>query len=275
MGATRCSSRSSRSESGPGDVLRLFHAPRDRDIRSAVPLRKRSRGRPNRKRGARDDELARIAKPPRIRTRILDAPGGAESGGRGAIAMRPDVRNRHAPSTATSIDQARGGGGSPAAHTVRSHRLAWGIKPSHAEAGVRLRPPGGFPRDAIPFDPLGERVMGKTCTFRTWSSGHACVIYAFQARRVFKRRIFETESILTRRPCIEWRPGAPPRSPRTNQVTGSHGMTRSRAVRNSRREGPEMSSFTTRSDRSLRPRLRRGGAGVCLHAEGRNVGQGC
>jgi hypothetical protein len=165
---------------GPGDVLRLFHEPRDRDYRQLAVRYRKMLQRLDRKSGATqarvNDELARLSKDhQRIRDiDFFDAPGGAEVRRvEEAIAMR--TRRPESPRTQAppAIDltklRARRWVTRPRPHVDRI-ASAWLIKRFiDPEAVFVFAPPAEFPKDAIPFDAPGVELshQGEDCTFET------------------------------------------------------------------------------------------------------------
>jgi len=165
---------------GPGDVLRLFHEPRDRDYRQlAVRYRKMLQRLDKKSEATRarvDDELARISKDhQRIRDiDFFDAPGGAEVRRvEEAIAMRTrrpeSLRHQVQPTLDLTKLRGRRCGTRPRPHVDRI-ASAWLIKRFiDAEAAFVFAPPAEFPKDAIPFDAPGVELshQGEDCTFET------------------------------------------------------------------------------------------------------------
>ena len=164
----------------PGDVLRLFHEPRDRDYRQlAVRFRKALQRLDKKSEKARarvGDEIARLSKDhQRIRdVDFFDAPAGAEVRRvEEAIAMR--TRRPESPQTPErpSLDLTKLRGRRwvtrPRPHIDRL-ASAWLIKRFiDVEAVFVFAPPAEFPSDAIPFDAPGVELShrGEDCTFET------------------------------------------------------------------------------------------------------------
>ncbi len=165
---------------GPGDVLRLFHEPRDRDYRQLAVRYRKMLQRLDRKSGATqarvNDELARLSKDhQRIRDiDFFDAPGGAEVRRvEEAIAMRTRRPESPRPQAPPALDltklRARRWVTRPRPHVDRV-ASAWLIKRFiDAEAVFVFAPPTEFPKDAIPFDAPGVELshQGEDCTFET------------------------------------------------------------------------------------------------------------
>ncbi len=165
---------------GPGDVLRLFHEPRDRDYRQLAVRYRKMLQRLDRKSGATqarvNDELARLSKDhQRIRDiDFFDAPGGAEVRRvEEAIAMRTRRPESPRPQAPPALDltklRARRWVTRPRPHVDRV-ASAWLIKRFiDAEAVFVFAPPAEFPKDAIPFDAPGVELshQGEDCTFET------------------------------------------------------------------------------------------------------------
>jgi hypothetical protein len=165
---------------GPGDVLRLFHEPRDRDYRQLAVRYRKMLQRLDRKSGATaarvNDELARLAKDhQRIRDiDFFDAPGGAEVRRvEEAIAMRTRRPESPRPPAPPALDLTKLRGRRwvtrPRPHVDRI-ASAWLIKRFiDAEAVFVFAPPAEFPKDAIPFDAPGVELshQGEDCTFET------------------------------------------------------------------------------------------------------------
>jgi hypothetical protein len=164
----------------PGEVLRLFHEPRDRDYRQLAAryrkvlqkLDKKPKTAPLRA----EEELARISKDhQRIRDiDFFDAPGGAEVRRvEEAIAMRTRRPESARPQEPTTLDLTKLRGRRwvtrPRPHVDRI-ASAWLIKRFiDAEAVFVFAPPTEFPKDAIPFDAPGVELshQGEDCTFET------------------------------------------------------------------------------------------------------------
>jgi hypothetical protein len=165
---------------GHGDVLRMFHEPRDQDYRHlAVRYRKllQSLDRKSAAKSVRvQDELVRLAKEhQRIRDiDFFDAPGGAEVRRlEEAIAMRtrrPESSRRdERPSLDLTKLQGRRWVTRPRPHIDRI-ASAWLIKRFiDPQAEFVFAPPAEFPKDAIPFDAPGVELShhGEDCTFET------------------------------------------------------------------------------------------------------------
>jgi hypothetical protein len=163
-----------------GDVLQMFHEPRDQDYRHlAVRYRKvlQSLERKSTAKSARvQDELVRLAKDhQRIRDiDFFDAPGGAEVRRlEETIAMRtrrPESPRREERST-LDLSKLRGRRWvtRPRPHIDRI-ASAWLIKRFiDPAAEFVFAPPAEFPKDAIPFDAPGVELshQGEDCTFET------------------------------------------------------------------------------------------------------------
>jgi hypothetical protein len=164
----------------PGDVLRLFHEPRDQDYKHLAARYRRLLQSLDRKseagRARVQSELARLAKDhQRIRDiDFFDAPGGAEARRiEEAIAMRtrrPESSRREEPPT-LDLTTLRGRRWvtRPRPHVDRV-ASAWLIKRFiDAEAEFVFAPPAEFPKDAIAFDAPGVELShhGEDCTFET------------------------------------------------------------------------------------------------------------
>ncbi|MGH7339608.1 MAG: chromate resistance protein ChrB domain-containing protein [Candidatus Rokuibacteriota bacterium] len=163
-----------------GEVLRLFHEPRDEDYkRLAIRYRKVLQGldRKSASKNARlQEELARLAKDhQRIRDiDFFDAPGGAEVRRlEEAIAMRarrPEiVRREERPTLDLSKLRGRRWVTRPRPHIDRI-ASAWLIKRFiDTEAEFVFAEPAAFPSDAVPFDAPGVELshQGEDCTFET------------------------------------------------------------------------------------------------------------
>jgi hypothetical protein len=163
----------------PGEVLRLFQEPRDRDYRQlALRYRKvlQSLDRSAKASPASvHDELARLSKDhQRIRdVDFFDAPGGAEVRRlEEAIAMRtrrPESARPELPTLDLSKLRGRRWVTRPRPHIDRI-ASAWLIKRFiDPEAVFVFAPPAEFPEDAIPFDAPGVELshQGEDCTFET------------------------------------------------------------------------------------------------------------
>jgi hypothetical protein len=164
----------------PGDVLRLFHEPRDRDFRQlAVRYRKVLQNLDRKSEAARarmTDEVARLSKEHRRIREIdfFDAPGGAEVRRlEEVIAMRtrrPEPpRSPEPPGLDLTTLRGRRWVTRPRPHVDRV-ASAWLIRRFiDAEAVFVFAPPAEFPKDAIPFDAPGVELshQGEDCTFET------------------------------------------------------------------------------------------------------------
>lgn len=162
----------------PGDVLRLFQEPRDREYRQLAVRYRRVLQRLDRKLVSPrvQDELARLAKDhQRIRDiDFFDAPGGAEVRRlEEAIAMRTRRPEAPRPEPRPSLDLTKLRGRCwvtrPRPHVDRI-ASAWLIKRFiDPEAVFVFAPPAEFPKDAIPFDAPGVELShhGEDCTFET------------------------------------------------------------------------------------------------------------
>jgi hypothetical protein len=164
----------------PGDVLRLFHEPRDREYRQlAVRYRKLLQGLERKTAAASarvQEELTRLAKDHR-RIHDIDffnAPGAAEVERlEEAIAMRtrrPEVARREdRPTLDLSTLRDRRWVTRPRPHIDRI-ASAWLIKRFiDPKAVFVFAEPANFPADAIPFDAPGVELShhGEDCTFET------------------------------------------------------------------------------------------------------------
>jgi hypothetical protein len=164
----------------PGDVLRLFHEPRDRDYRQlAVRYRKalqRLDKKSEKTRARVGVEVARLSRDhQRIRDiDFFDAPGGAEVRRvEEAIAMRTrrpeSPRSSERPSLDLTTLRGRRWVTRPRPHIDRI-ASAWLIKRFiDTEAVFVFAAPAEFPSDAIPFDAPGVELshQGEDCTFET------------------------------------------------------------------------------------------------------------
>ena len=162
----------------PGDVLRLFHEPRDRDYRQlAARYRRVLQKLQGKSVNPRiHDELARLAKDhQRIRELdFFDAAGGAEVRRlEEVIAMRTRRSEQPRPEPRSSLDLSKLRGRCwvtrPRPHIDRV-ASAWLIKRFiDPEATFVFAPPAEFPKDAIPFDAPGVELshQGEDCTFET------------------------------------------------------------------------------------------------------------
>ncbi|MGH7309237.1 MAG: chromate resistance protein ChrB domain-containing protein, partial [Candidatus Rokuibacteriota bacterium] len=164
----------------PGDVLRLFHEPRDRDYRQLAARYRKLLQTLDRKSAASSarvqEELARLARDQQ-RIRDLDfftAPGGAEVERlEEAIAMRtrrPEAARREdRPTLDLSTLRDRRWVTRPRPHIDRI-ASAWLIKRFIDPKAVFIfAEPAAFPADAIPFDAPGVELShhGEDCTFET------------------------------------------------------------------------------------------------------------
>ena len=164
----------------PGDVLQLFHEPRDRDYRQLGGRYRKLLQNLDRKSDAArmrmHDKLARLTKDhQRIRDiDFFDAPGGAEVRRlEEAIAMRtrrPEAVRKEEPAT-LDLTKLRGRRWvtRPRPHVDRV-ASAWLIKRFiDVEAQFVFAPPAEFPQDAIAFDAPGVELShhGEDCTFET------------------------------------------------------------------------------------------------------------
>jgi len=162
----------------PGEVLRLFHEPRDYDYRQLVARYRKVLQRLDKKSISPriQEELARLAKEyQRIRDiDFFDAPGGAEVRRlEEAIAMRTRRPEAQRPEPRPSLDlsklKKRRWVTRPRPHVDRV-ASAWLIKRFiDPEAVFVFAPPADFPADAIPFDAPGVELshQGEDCTFET------------------------------------------------------------------------------------------------------------
>jgi hypothetical protein len=165
---------------GPGDVLRLFHEPRDQDYRQLTARYRKLLQSLDKKSALKSvrvqEELARLAKDhQRIRDiDFFEARGGAEVRRlEEAIAMRtrrPESLRPQAPPT-LDLTKLRGRRWvtRPRPHVDRI-ASAWLIKRFiDAEAVFVFAPPAEFPKDAVPFDAPGVELshQGEDCTFET------------------------------------------------------------------------------------------------------------
>jgi len=163
-----------------GDVLRLFHEPRDGDYKHlAARYRKALQALERKSAGARvQDEVARLAKDhQRVRDiDFFDAPGGAEVRRLEEVitmrTRRPESARR-AETPAPTLDLAALRGRRwvtrPRPHVDRI-ASAWLIKRFiDSAAEFVFTPPAEFPQDAIPFDAPGVELThhGEDCTFET------------------------------------------------------------------------------------------------------------
>jgi hypothetical protein len=162
----------------PGEVLRLFHDPRDHDYRQLAARYRKVLQRPDKKSISPriQEELARLAKDhQRIRDiDFFDAPGGAEVRRlEEAIAMRTRRPEAQRPEPRPTLDlsklRKRRWVTRPRPHVDRV-ASAWLIKRFiDPEAVFVFAPPADFPADAIPFDAPGVELShhGEDCTFET------------------------------------------------------------------------------------------------------------
>jgi hypothetical protein len=165
----------------PGEILRLFHEPRDRDYKQLATryrkvLQDLERAKSDAARAGIQEEVSRLAKDHQ-RTRdvdFFDAPGGAEVRRlEEAIAMRsrrPETPRREEP-TALDLTKLRGRRWvtRPRPHIDRV-ASAWLIKRFiDPEATFIFAPPEEFPQDAVAFDAPGVELThhGEDCTFET------------------------------------------------------------------------------------------------------------
>jgi hypothetical protein len=161
-----------------GDVLRLFHEPRDRDYRQlAARYRKVLPGLDRKSVSPQTHEkLVRLSKDhQRIRDiDFFDAPGGAEVRRlEEAIAMRTRSPETAPPQAKPSLDLSKLRGRRwvtrPRPHVDRV-ASAWLIKRFiDPEAVFLFAPLAEFPEDAIPYDAPGVELshQGEDCTFET------------------------------------------------------------------------------------------------------------
>ena len=162
----------------PGEVLRLFHEPRDQEYRQlAVRYRKLLQSLDRKAVGPQThDKLVRLSKDhQRVRDiDFFDAPGGAEVRRlEEAIAMRTRKPETPKPQPKVSLDlstlRARRWVTRPRPHVDRV-ASAWLIKRFiDPDAVFLFAPPGEFPADAIPYDAPGVELshQGEDCTFET------------------------------------------------------------------------------------------------------------
>ena len=164
----------------PGEVLRLFHEPRDHDYKQLAARSRKLLQSLDRKTAAKStrvhDEFARLSKEHQ-RIRDIDffgAPGGAEVRRlEEAIAMRTRRPESARPEPAPTLDLTKLRGRRwvtrPRPHVDRL-ASAWLIKRFiDADAVFVFAPPAEFPKDAIPFDAPGVELShhGEDCTFET------------------------------------------------------------------------------------------------------------
>lgn len=162
----------------PGEVLRLFHEPRDQDYRQLAARYRKVLQRLDKKSISPriQEDLGRLAKDhQRIRDiDFFDAPGGAEVRRlEEAIAMRTRRPEAQRPEPRPSLDlsklKKRRWVTRPRPHVDRV-ASAWLIKRFiDPEAVFVFAPPADFPADAIPFDAPGVELshQGEDCTFET------------------------------------------------------------------------------------------------------------
>lgn len=161
---------------GPGEVLKLFHAPRDREYRQlAVRYRRLLHGLDGKEiRPQTHEKLVRLAKEhQRVRDiDFFDAPGGAEVRRlEEAIAMHTRRPEKAEPAPRLDLTTLRGRRWvtRPRPHVDRV-ASAWLIKRFiDSEAVFVFAPPAEFPEDAIPYDAPGVELshQGEDCTFET------------------------------------------------------------------------------------------------------------
>jgi hypothetical protein len=165
----------------PGEVLRLFHEPRDHDYKQLAAryrklLQELERAKTDPARARIQEDIARLAKDhQRIRDiDFFDAPGGAEVRRlQEAIAMRsrrPETPRREEPAT-LDLTKLRGRRWvtRPRPHIDRI-ASAWLIKRFiDPDATFVFAPPEEFPQDAVAFDAPGVELThhGEDCTFET------------------------------------------------------------------------------------------------------------
>jgi len=161
-----------------GDVLQLFHEPRDRDYRQvALRYRKVLQKLEGKSISPRtQEELSRLSKDhQRIRDiDFFDAPGGAEVRRlEEAIAMRTRRPETPRPEPRPTLELGKLRGRRwvtrPRPHVDRI-ASAWLIKRFiDPEATFFFAPPAEFPEGAIPFDAPGAELshQGEDCTFET------------------------------------------------------------------------------------------------------------
>jgi len=161
-----------------GDVLRLFHEPRDHDYRQLAARYRKVLKKLEQKSSAKStqEELARLAKDhQRIRdVDFFGAPGGAEVRRlEEVVAMRTrrpeQVRREDRPTLDLTKLQRRQWVTRPRPHIDRI-ASAWLIKRFiDPDAQFVFTQPAEFPPDAIPFDAPGVELshQGEDCTFET------------------------------------------------------------------------------------------------------------
>ena len=162
----------------PGEVLRLFHEPRDHDYRQLAARYRKVLPRLDKKSISPriQEELARLAKDhQRIRDiDFFDAPGGAEVRRlEEAITMRTRRPEAQRPEPPPTLDlsklRKRRWVTRPRPHIDRV-ASAWLIRRFiDPEAVFIFASPAEFPVDAIPFDAPGVELShrGEDCTFET------------------------------------------------------------------------------------------------------------
>jgi hypothetical protein len=162
----------------PGDVLRLFHEPRDHDYRQLAARYRKLLPSLDRKAVSPQlrDNLVRLSKEhQRIRNiDFFDAPGGAEVRRlEEAIAMRTRSPEMPQPPPKPSLDlttlRGRRWVTRPRPHVDRV-ASAWLIRRFiDPDAVFLFAPPAEFPPDAIPYDAPGVELshQGEDCTFET------------------------------------------------------------------------------------------------------------
>lgn len=166
----------------PGEVLRLFHEPRDHDYKQLAGryrklLQELERAKSDAARTRIQEQAARLSKDhQRIRDiDFFDAPGGAEVRRlQEAIAMRtrrPESPRRQEPPATLDLTKLRGRRWvtRPRPHIDRI-ASAWLIK-RFIDPGATFifAPPAEFPEDAVAFDAPGVELThhGEDCTFET------------------------------------------------------------------------------------------------------------
>lgn len=165
----------------PGEVLRLFHEPRDHDYKQLAAryrklLQELERAKSDAARARIQEEVARLAKDhQRIRDiDFFDAPGGAEVRRlEEAIAMRSRRQESPRREEPTTLDLTKLRGRRwvtrPRPHIDRI-ASAWLIKRFiDPDATFIFAPPEEFPQDAVAFDAPGVELThhGEDCTFET------------------------------------------------------------------------------------------------------------
>jgi hypothetical protein len=160
----------------PGEVLKLFHEPRDREYRQlAVRYRRLLQGLEGKElRPQTHERLVRLAKDHRRIRDIdfFDSPGGAEVRRlEEAIAMRTRRPEKAEPEPRLDLTKLHGRRWvtRPRPHVDRV-ASAWLIKRFiDPEAVFVFAPPAEFPKDAIPYDAPGVELshQGEDCTFET------------------------------------------------------------------------------------------------------------